>query len=84
MNQPTDAQLINALNTMRSFKMRDDDDTYITKPGLEMLSAEAGAALCRMRTERTTWCGAGELQLRLTCDKFIAAFGLKPNVKYTP
>ena len=79
MNQPTDFELTNAMHVMRKFTMRNDDGTKEVKPGLEMLSADAGAELCRLRALRTTWYGAGELQLRLTCDKFMDECGLRPN-----
>lgn len=81
MNQPTDLELTNAMHVMRRFTVRQDNGTRAVKPGLEMLSADAGATLCQLRRRRTTWCGAGELQLRLTCDKFMAECGLGSNVE---
>lgn len=81
MSQPTDLQLTSAMHNIRLFTMPNDDGTRTVKPGLEMLAADAGAELCRLRELRTTWCGAGELQIRMVCDKLIAACGLTPNVE---
>ena len=79
LDQPTDLELTNAMHAMRIFTVQNDNGTISVKPGLEMLSGDAEAKLCRLRELRTTWFGAGELQLRLTCDKFMAECGLTPN-----
>lgn len=81
MNQPTDFELTNAMHVMKKCTMRNDDGTRDVKPGLEMLAAAAGVELCRLRELRATWCGAGEMQLRTTLDKFIAECRLRPNVE---
>jgi hypothetical protein len=79
--QATDAELMNAMSTLRKFMIRHDDGSWIAKSGLEMLVADAKNELLRLRETRTTWVGAGELQVRMVCDKFIKEVGLVPNVE---
>lgn len=76
-NQPTDFELMDAMRVVRMFMVRRDDGTLTAKPGLEMLLGDAKNNFLRLRATRTTWVGAGELQVRMVCDKFIEELGIK-------